>query len=187
MPAQSNAGVLVLSNRRQIYKGALVDLGLEAASLPDGTSFTLEIVRHPGGAAVAAVSPDYRVCVLRQYRHAAGGWIWELPAGKIDAGENPLVTAQRELQEEAGFTAIDWTPLGSMLPSPGFCDELLSLYLARNLSQTATQPERHEFIEVHWLDLDKALQYAADNTYQDAKTVVTLFRAHRLLSRSDIR
>lgn len=135
---------------------------------------------------VAAVSPDHRVCVLRQYRHAAGGWIWELPAGKIDAAEDPLVTAQRELQEEAGFIANDWTPLGSMLSSPGFCDEILYLYLARGLSQTATQPERHEFIEVHWLDLDKALHYAADSTYQDAKTVVTLFRTYRLLSQSDV-
>lgn len=170
-----------MSNRRQLYTGKLVNLGLETVTLPDGTSFPLEIVRHPGGAVAAAVTEDRRVCLLRQFRHAAGDWIWELPAGKIDAGENPLVTAQRELREEAGLIAQHWTSLGSILPSPGFCDESLSLYLARNLSEVRTEQEQHELIEIHWLDIDEALGYAADGTYRDAKTIATLFRASILL------
>ena len=104
---------------RRIHEGRAVHLDLERVLLPNGHEVELEIVRHPGGAAVVAVDDGGRICLLRQYRHAAGGWLWELPAGKLDEEEPPLATARRELAEEAGVSAAEWTPLGRMISSPG--------------------------------------------------------------------
>jgi len=158
-----------------------VDLGLEEAALPDGSTLSLEVVRHPGGAAVAALDARGRVCLLRQYRHAAGGWLWELPAGKLDPGEPPSATARRELEEEAGIRARSWTPLGEVITAPGFCDEVIHLFLARDLEIVPSRPEAHEFLEVHWVEFQEALRRAANGEIRDAKTVVALFRAREVL------
>jgi 8-oxo-dGTP pyrophosphatase MutT (NUDIX family) len=158
-----------------------VDLGIEEATLPDGRPITLEVVRHAGGAAVAAVDGGGRVCLVRQYRHAAGGWIWEVPAGKLEPGESPLDTAKRELEEEAGLLAESWVGLGRILPTPGFCDEVIHLYLARDLMEVPRRPEGNELIEVHRLDFGDALFRARSGEIEDAKTVAALFRAAGLL------
>ncbi|HEY9199209.1 MAG TPA: NUDIX hydrolase, partial [Gammaproteobacteria bacterium] len=136
--------------RKSIYQGSVVDLGVESVQLPDGRAVDLEIVRHPGGAAVVALDEDRGICLLRQYRHAAGGWLWELPAGKLDPGEDALTTAQRELEEEAGLRAQSWQPLAQVLSTPGFCDEIIHLFLARGLQQVQARPQEHECIEIHW-------------------------------------
>jgi len=88
-----------------VFTGRVIEVNIERVELPNGTTASLEIIRHPGGAAVLALDAETRVCLLRQFRHAAGGWVWELPAGKIDNREPPLQTAQRELEEEAGMAA----------------------------------------------------------------------------------
>src|SRR5262252_1058954 len=95
-----------------IYSGRVLRLNIERVRLPNGVSADLEIAHHPGGAAVVAIDTQQRVCLLYQFRHAAGGWIWELPAGKIDNREPPLQTAQRELIEEGGMMAACWQSLG---------------------------------------------------------------------------
>jgi len=163
--------------RRPIYRGKVVDLGLEAVELPNGATVELEIVRHPGGAAAVALDEQDRVCLLRQYRHAAGGWLWELPAGKIDPGETPLGTARRELAEEAGVASDDWTDLGFMLSSPGVLTEVIYLYLARGLKPVAQNHEAHEVIEIHWLPLRQVLDWCVDGAITDSKTLIGLFRA----------
>ncbi len=163
--------------RRPVYQGKVIDLGLEAVELPNGESVELEIIRHPGGAAVVALDAQERVCLLRQYRYAAGGWLWELPAGKIDPGETPSGTASRELIEEAGVESDDWTDLGSMLSSPGVLTEVISLYLARDLQPATQSHEAHEVIEIHWIPLQRALEWCLDGTIKDAKTLIGLFRA----------
>lgn len=169
-----------MSERDIIYRGKIIEVAVEQAAMPDGARATLEIVRHPGGAAVVALDERGRVCVLRQYRHAAGGWIWELPAGKLDLGEAPLNTAQRELAEEAGVAARDWVSLGYMLSSPGVFTEVVHLYAARCLTQGAPQTGQHEYIEVHWLDFAEALSRAIRGDIVDAKTVIGLFRAQSI-------
>jgi ADP-ribose pyrophosphatase len=166
-----------LNPRKPIYRGNVVDLGLEHVQLPDGRTTDLEIVRHPGGAAVAALNERNEVCLLRQYRHAAGGWLWELPAGKLEPDEPALVTAQRELEEEAGLRAREWQPLAQVFSTPGFCDEVIHLFLARGLLTVPTRHELHECIEVHWRSLRAALDMGARGEIRDAKTLLGLFYA----------
>jgi len=154
----------------------------ETISPPNGNDATLDIVHHPGGAVVAALNDRNEVCLLRQFRHAAGGTIWELPAGCIDRDDpEPLMTAQRELEEEAGFVAEDWRDLGSIFTTPGFCDEVPYLYLARGLTETRTDHGDDKLIEVHWQPFTKALDMVADNTIHDAKTGVGLLKARTVL------
>jgi ADP-ribose pyrophosphatase len=162
---------------RTLYEGRVVRLGLESLELPNGQPLELEIVRHPGGAAVVALDSQERVCLLRQYRHAAGGWLWELPAGKLEPDEVAQLTAQRELEEEAGLQAADWRRLGETLTTPGFCDEVIHLFLARQLSRVPSRPQAHELIEVHWLPLATALGQVRDGTIRDAKTMLGLLLA----------
>jgi 8-oxo-dGTP pyrophosphatase MutT (NUDIX family) len=170
------------SSVETLFRGRIITLGVETVCLPDGRTFALEIVRHPGGAAVVALDERRRVCLVRQYRHAANGWIWELPAGKIDAAEAPERTAHRELREEAGVRAAHWLPLGCMHSSPGVFDEVIHLYLARDLSLREQQLDADEMLEVHWIDWDQALSWAIDGSITDAKTLVGLFRAHNMMT-----
>ena len=166
-----------MEKRTLIHKGLVVDLGIEKITLPNGQEMDLEVVRHPGGSAIVALDEQQRVCLLKQYRHAAGGWIWELPAGKIDPGEPPRQTAMRELQEEAGLEASGWESLGSFLSTPGFCDERIYLYLARELGQVNSAHETHEVIEVHWIDYPEALNMIDRSEIIDGKTIIGLLLA----------
>ncbi|HJX17334.1 MAG TPA: NUDIX hydrolase [Acidiferrobacterales bacterium] len=166
-----------MTQQRMIFKGRIIRLTLDTVQLPNGATAELEIVHHPGGAAVVALDAAGRVCLLRQYRHAAGGWMWELPAGKLDGGEAPLQCAQRELEEEAGMQAEEWQPLGKIVSSPGVFTEVIHLFLARALSAVPTRAEEHEVIEVHWRLWDEVLRMAQDGEIDDAKTLAGLLRA----------
>src|SRR5262245_26010040 len=166
---------------RTIFEGRVVRLTVERVPLPNGTVADLEIVHHPGGAAIVAIDEQGRVCLLRQFRHAAQDWIWELPAGKIDNREPPLETAQRELEEEAGMRAGQWRSLGDELSSPGVFTEVVHLYLATALHATEHRPEEHEVFEVHWLPLSQALAMARSGEIRDAKSVIGLYRASAAL------
>jgi ADP-ribose pyrophosphatase len=162
--------------RRTIFRGRVITLDVDTVELPNGHRAELEMVRHPGGAAVIAIDERDRVCLLRQYRHAAGGWIWELPAGKLEPNEPPLVTAQRELREEGGVTARQWTSLGSYLSSPGVFDEVIHLFLATGIEPAASAAEIDEVFEVHWIARTDARRQAMRGELRDAKTLVGLLR-----------
>jgi len=166
----------VPESRRPIYRGRIVDFGIETIRQPDGRQVEIEVARHPGGAAVVALDAHGRVCLLHQFRAPFEDWLWELPAGKIDHGEPPLTTAQRELEEEAGLRAAQWTSLGAVITCPGFSDEVLHLYLATDLAQGTRQPEADEYIELHWLPLSEAMARAGEGTIRDAKTLIGLYR-----------
>ncbi len=171
-------------DREVIFQGVVVDLGIEQATGPDGARFPMEVIRHPGGAAVVALDDQQRVCLIRQYRHCAGGWIIEIPAGKLEPDEPAFETARRELAEEVGLEAHNWQSLGDILTAPGFCDEVLYLYLARDLTSVPTNTEQHEYIEIEWVPLGQALDWVQDNTLRDAKTIIALIRAAALLESS---
>ena len=162
---------------KHVFAGRVIEVNVERVPLPNGTTAELEIVRHPGGAAVVAIDADQRVCLLRQFRHAAGGWIWELPAGKIDNREPPLDTARRELEEEAGMAAAAWQPLGDYLSSPGVFTEVVHLFLATELTPLPQRPEEHEVFEVHWLPFSDVLQMARSGELRDGKSLVGVYRA----------
>lgn len=162
---------------RHVFTGRVIEVNVERVKLPNGSVAELEIVRHPGGAAVVALDADDRICLLRQFRHAAGGWVWELPAGKIDNREPPLDTARRELEEEAGMAAAAWRPLGDYLSSPGVFTEVVHLFLATQLTPLPQRPEEHEVFEVHWLPFTDVLRMARSGELRDGKSLVGVFRA----------
>lgn len=162
---------------RTPFTGKVITLTVEQVVLPNGEEIELEIVRHPGGAAVVAVDAAGRVCLLRQYRHAAGGWLWELPAGKLDAEESPATTARRELAEEAGVAAREWRGLGQVVSSPGVFTEVVHLYLAQGLTPVPAGREHGEVFETHWVPLGEAVARALAGDIVDGKTVIGLLRA----------
>lgn len=166
-----------------VFRGRIVTLEVEDVELPNGARLRMEIVHHPGGAAIVAIDAMDRVCLLRQYRHAVGDWLWEVPAGKIDANEPPLETARRELAEEAGVAAGRWDSLGSTLTSPGVFTERVHLWLARHLEPAPAAPHDDEVFEIHWVPFDEALARALGGELCDAKTVIAIARAAGLLRR----
>lgn len=168
-------------NRLSIYRGRVVDLGLESIKLPNDEVMALEVVRHPSGVVVVAMDDEKNICMIKQFRHAVGGWIWELPAGITEAHEPVAETAQRELMEEAGLSAAKWQPLGSLLSTPDFCDERLHIFLATELKQGKSAHEQHAFIEIHWLPLSKVEEMIANGEVDDAKSVVAIYKAKQIM------
>jgi len=163
------------------FAGRVVRVTTDEVVLPNGHRTVLEVVHHPGGAAAVALDAHEQVCLLRQYRYVAGGWLWELPAGKLESGEPALATAQRELIEEAGVSARHWESLGICLSSPGVFTERLHLFLASGISPARPAQEHAEVIEVHWVPLDAACHWAIDGTISDCKTALGLLRARARL------
>ena len=167
---------------RNVHTGRVLTLNLERVRLPNGRVAELEIAHHPGGAVIVALDARRRVCLLRQFRHAAGGWITELPAGKLDGREPPIDCAQRELAEETGMSARRWERLGQFFTSPGVLTEIIHVFLARELAACASATEEHEVLEAHWVPLDEALKGADAGELQDAKTVIGLTWARARLA-----
>jgi ADP-ribose pyrophosphatase len=165
----------MIEDQKTIYKGRVIALNVERVRLPNGEVAELEIIHHPGGAAVLAIDDQQRVCLLYQYRHAAGGYVWELPAGKIDNREPHLETARRELQEEAGCSAGQWHYLGHSLSSPGVFTEVLHLYLATDLTHTSSRPEAHEVFHVEWRTMSDVMAMVQRGEIVDGKTLIALF------------
>jgi len=163
--------------RKMIYEGRVIEVSVDQVELPNGVQVPLEIVRHPGGAAVVAIDDRNRVCMLRQYRHAAGGYIHELPAGKLEPEEPPEVTARRELVEEAAVSAERWASLGQYFSSPGVFTEIIHLYLATGLTPAAAAPEADELFQVEWWPLELAVERALNGELADAKTIIGILRA----------
>jgi 8-oxo-dGTP pyrophosphatase MutT (NUDIX family) len=158
------------------YRGRVITVTADEVVLPNGHRATLDVVHHPGGAAVVAMDSKQQVCLLRQYRYVAEGWIWELPAGKLEPNEPPLETAKRELIEEAGISARHWESLGSVFSSPGVFAEVLHLFYAAELEPSTVAHESSEVIEIHWVPFAEAYEWAMSGKIRDAKTIIGLAR-----------
>jgi len=157
-----------------IFKGKVVTLNLETVTLPTGATVELEVVRHPGAAAIVPMKDTRTVVLIRQYRLAAGGFIYEIPAGKLYPGEDPKLCAERELEEEIGYRGGTIKPLETFFTAPGFTDEVMHLFLATNLVKTKQKLDHDEVLEVVEMSLDEALAKIRDGTIRDAKTIVGL-------------
>jgi ADP-ribose pyrophosphatase len=173
-----------------LYEGRVIRLVKDTVAMPEGGDSVREVVRHPGAVAVVALDDEGRVVLVRQYRHPVGGYLWELPAGLRDAdGEPPLATAQRELAEEALLSARRWSLLTTTFSSPGFCDEMVLVYLAEELSDVG-RPEgftvEHEELDmtVERVPLEAAVQRVFDGAIRNSIAVVGLLAAaqHRAAS-----
>jgi len=163
---------LISTERR--YSGKVLTLDLDTVALPNGKTTQLEILRHPGASAVVPIHQDGRVVLIRQLRHAAGGYIFEIPAGKLDQGEDPKRCAARELEEEVGYCAGRLTLLTSILTAPGFTDEVIHIYQASDLIPGKQNLDQDEVIEVVEWPLNVALAKIQDGTIRDAKTIIGL-------------
>ena len=151
----------------------------EEVDLPNGRRVALDVVRHPGAAAVVPFLSETEVLLIRQYRHAAGGMIYEVPAGKLDAGEQPATCAARELEEEVGQRAGRLEPLGSIWTTPGFTDERIHLFAAHELEPCPQRLEDDEVIELVPMSLDRALELIWSGELPDAKSALALLHAAR--------
>lgn len=159
-----------------IHKGKLIELHKERVELTNGDHTYFDIVKHPGGAVIVAINDEDEVCLLKQWRHAVDRFIWELPAGCLEPNEPPLETAKRELEEEAGVIAREWHELGEIVSSPGFSNEVLYLFEARDLSDGQLNLDEAEQLEAHWLPLEHVNEMAANGTIVDAKTLAGLLK-----------
>ncbi|HET6676401.1 MAG TPA: NUDIX hydrolase [Nitrospiraceae bacterium] len=159
---------------RNIYTGQVVTLNIDTVNLPNGVTVDLEVVRHPGAAAMVPMKDEVTVIMIRQFRHAAGGFIYEIPAGKLHPGEDPLDCAARELEEEIGYTSRSFTLLSSIFTAPGFTDEVIHIYQATGLEKGTQQLDRDEVLEVVELPLKEAIQKIEAGVIRDAKTIVGL-------------
>lgn len=160
-----------LLRRESLHRGRVFELVHEHIRLPSGREQSLDLVLHPGAVAVAARDAAGRLALVRQYRRAADCWMTEVPAGRLEPGEAPLVAAQRELEEETGLVAHRWTELFAFFAAPGFCSERLFLFLAEDLEPAGTNrraPDADEELELLWLYPRDALQLEP----KDAKTLV---------------
>jgi ADP-ribose pyrophosphatase len=171
------------SNRRSVLKLGVVDFGVESATLPGGVQVDLPVIRHPGASAIVALDsdPDLNIAMLRQYRHAIGGWLWEIPAGCRNAGEDALECARRELGEEAAVAAARWDHLGSIITIPSFCDERIEMYLARELSTGEGTLDHDEVISVSRVPFEETFAMIRRGDIVDAKSIVALYRARDFL------
>lgn len=169
--------------RRPVHQGRIVDLGVDTVRFPDGSTGELEMIHHSGAAAVLPVlsdvnGPDPQIVLIRQYRYAAGGWLYEVPAGRPDRpGEPWEECARRELREETGMEAGSIRPLTAIWTTPGFTDERIHLFIATDLTAGKTEFDADEFMETVTVPFSEALRMVRDGEISDAKTICTLLYA----------
>lgn len=168
---------------QSIYNGRILNLRLDEVELPNGNRTKREVVEYAGAVAVVALNSREEVLMVRQFRYAVGEEIMEIPAGKMEPGEDPESTARRELSEETGYEAASWRRLTSFYSTPGFTTEKLYLYLALDLKYTGQHTDEDEFVQVESIPLEKALYMIESEEIKDAKTIVGLLAAKHILDK----
>lgn len=165
---------------KEIFNGRVIRVTLDKVQLEDGTTSTREVVHHHGGACVLPVDTDGNVTMVRQFRYALGEELWELPAGKLEAGEDPFEAAKRELSEECGLTADTYTELGVVYPTVGYDSERIYLWAAEGLHAVGQHLDAGEFLDVVKMPFAQALGLVMDGTIKDSKTQVALLKYAQL-------
>jgi len=162
---------------KRIYDGYVVNVRVDTVLLPDGKEAPRDIVEHPGGVGVVAVTEDKKILMVKQYRKPIEKAIYEIPAGKLDKGEDSYACGLRELEEETGFKCENMTYLGHMYPSPGFTDEVTHIYFTDSLVKGTVNPDEDEFLDVEAIEIGKLKEMILKNEINDAKTVFGVLKA----------
>ena len=170
--------------KQVVFEGVIVTVRRDKAELPNGRIVGREVVEHPGGVCVAPLTDEGELIFVRQFRYPYKEVVLELPAGKRDRnGEDPLTCGKRELLEETGATAAEYRYLGPLYPTPGYCDEVIHLYLAKGLTFGDACPDEDEFVEVERIPLEEAVQMVLRNEIPDANTQVAIMKTYLLLQK----
>ena len=171
-----------VNKRTSIHRGRVFELIRENITLANGTTTDVEFIEHPGAAAIVPFVDDSRIVLLRQYRHALKRVIWEIPAGTLDPEEEVISCAQRELIEETGYSAGQWHKLGEITPVPGYSDECIHIFLARELQPADQNLDADEVIHVEVVAFENALDMIGSGEIQDAKSITGLFLTSKWLN-----
>jgi len=169
---------------KTVYTGTIVNVRHDTVELQNGNRAGREVVEHPGGVGIVPVTTDNKVLMVRQYRYPMEQELLEIPAGKLDAGEDPYECAVRELSEETGCTAGRIIDLGAIYPSPGYCREILYLYLALDLRYGEMHLDENELLSIEPIDLDELVEKAMANELRDAKTIIAILKAKKYLAKT---
>ena len=165
------------------FKGKIINLRVDEALLPNGAVATREVVEHNGGICVVPITENNEVLMVEQYRYPYSEVVLEIPAGKRDGNEEPLEGGKRELKEETGAVAKNYTFLGELYPTPGYCGEIIYMYLATDLSYGETDPDEDEFLNLKKIPLEKAVEMIMNGEIKDAKTQAAILKAERILKK----
>ena len=168
--------------RKDIFDGHVFRVYLDKVEIADGSIRPREVVEHNGGVCIVALDDEHNVYMVRQFRYAVGKEMLEIPAGKLEKGENPLEAAKRELSEETGCTASEWIELGYMYPTPGYCSEKLYTYLARGLKTGEMHLDDGEILSAEKIKLDRVVEMIMNGEIADAKTVFGVLKANKLIN-----
>ena len=160
-----------------LHDGKVFRLARENVTLENGVTIDLDIIHHPGASAIVPLTENNTLLMIKQYRHAVGDFIWEIPAGTLDPDENPLQCAERELIEETGFSAKAWQKLGEITPLPGYSDERIHIFLATDLTPASQDLDMDEILHVHEVSCDDAIRMVQSGKIEDGKTISGLFMA----------
>ena len=167
------------NHTRKVHSGRVFELHVDNVTLENGVTMDVDIIRHPGAAAIVPLTAHGSVLLIRQFRYAVDADIWEIPAGTLNPGESPLACARRELEEEAGILAGKWSTLGEITPLPGYSDEVIHLFVARDHSPGRQRLDVDELLDVREVPMDDALSMITAKSIRDAKTIVALLLAAR--------
>ena len=173
-------------NQEYKFKGKIVNMRVDDALLPNGTVAKREIVEHNGGVCVAPLDNDYNLYFVKQFRYPYREIVTELPAGKLEKGEDPFEAGKRELKEETGAVANKYISLGKLYPTPGYCGEIIHMYLATELTFGEQSPDEDEFLEVYKISLEKAVEMVMNGELPDSKTQTMILKINQLKNEGKI-
>ena len=166
-----------INSSKTIHTGRVFKLTTDNVTLSNGITIDIDVIRHPGASAIVPLMSANTVILIKQYRYAVGGFIWEIPAGTLNPGESPIECAKRELVEETGYSANKLEKLTEIVPVPGYSDERIHIYLATGLKKAVQNLDRDEMLDVHEIDMDEALKMIAKGKIIDSKTISGLYLA----------
>ncbi len=168
---------------KYIFKGKIINLRVDEALLPNGATASREVIEHQGGVCVVPLTENGEILMVEQFRYPYQEVVLEIPAGKKDPNEEPLECGKRELKEETGATALNYRSLGEIYPSPGYCGEIIYMYLATGLSYGETNPDEDEFLNIKKVPLEKVVEMIMSGEIKDSKTQAAILKIARLLNK----